>query len=106
MLKRSFRLAKKDMDRIYKKGQKAAQDLFVVRYLPNRSSHARFSVIISKKVLAKAVDRNQAKRKIYNLISSQEANWNNKFFDIALTLKRYDETNLASSLLQTLERVR
>ena len=106
MLKRSFRLAKKDIDRIYKKGQKAAQELFVVRFVSNRSGHARFSVIISKKVLAQATDRNQAKRKIYNLISAQETIWNNKFFDIALTLKRYDEANIASSLTQALERVR
>ncbi len=98
MLARNFRLKKNDMDRIYKKGQRVAQDLFLVRYLPNRAGHSRFSVVISKKVLAKAHDRNHAKRQIYQLIWQAKDLWQTKSLDIALVLKKYQEEKISADI--------
>jgi ribonuclease P protein component len=103
MLARSFRLQKKDIERIYKKGQSLRQENFLIRYLVNRSGHCRFSVVISKKVLALATDRNAAKRQIYQIISRSEALYKTKAQDVAIIVKRYEGKNLEESLKQVFE---
>jgi ribonuclease P protein component len=105
MLARSFRLQKKDFDRIYKKGQTARQDLFLLRYIPNRASHCRFSVVIAKKIVAHAVDRNQIKRKVYQIIFDSTALWENKSLDIAFILKKVDSEHLESAVKKILQEI-
>jgi ribonuclease P protein component len=105
MLARSFRLQKKDFDRIYKKGQTARQDLFLLRYLPNRAGHSRFSVVIAKKVVAHAVDRNQIKRKVYQIIFDSAVLWQNKGLDIAFILKKVDAERLESTVKKILQEI-
>jgi len=105
MLSRNLRLRKNDVERIYKKGRSVSLDLFLVRYLPNRTSHARFCVVISKKVLPLAVDRNHTKRQIYTLIQQSEALWKNKCLDIALVLKRYKKEEISANVVKILEQI-
>jgi ribonuclease P protein component len=63
MFERAWRLTRKrDLERVYKQGRTAATSHFFVRVLPNRSSHPRFTVVIGKKVMKKAVVRNRLKR--------------------------------------------
>ena len=104
MLKRSLRLQKKDIDRIYKKGRSFPRDFLIVRYVPNRAGHSRFCVIISKKVIALANDRNQAKRKVYQVIGDNQELWQKKEFDLAFTFKKYGEPQAAAieSLIKTI----
>ncbi|MEI6039941.1 MAG: ribonuclease P protein component [Candidatus Berkelbacteria bacterium] len=106
MLTRSFRLQKKDMERIYKKGRNFRQDLFLIRFLPNRAGHSRFSVVISKKVLALATARNQFKRKAYQIISESETLWKDKAFDFALILKKAEKENLEESIKNIFKEVK
>lgn len=102
---RSLRLRKNDIERIYKKGRNVSLDLFLVRFLPNHTSHARFCVVISKKVLPLAVDRNHTKRQIYSLIQKSEVLWKNKSLDIALVLKRYKKEEINPNVIKILEQI-
>ena len=100
MLKRSFRLNKRDIDRIYKEGRSFSFDSFVVRFFPNRASHARFSVVISKKVLPLAVDRNHTKRQIFLVISDHKELWQDKNLDIALILKKFNSDSVTNTSIE------
>ena len=97
MLKRSFRLGKNEMDRIYKKGRSFARDFFVVRFTPNRAGHCRFAVVISKKVLAKAVDRNSTKRQVYLAIGDHQDLWQDQSFDIAFVFKKLGQGQMPAN---------
>lgn len=98
MLKKSYRLAKSDVERTYKKGRAFTQDFILVRFLPNRANHCRFAVVIPKKVLAKAVDRNCAKRMVYNYLSKNTALWQNKNLDISFSFRRFVAEELPTIL--------
>jgi len=104
MLKKSYRLRKQDVERVYKKGKSLNQDFVLMRFLPNRAAHARFAVIIPKKVLAHATDRNRARRLIFNFLEAN-APVLNKGFDITLSFRKAPgaDTNLA--LTQLLEKI-
>lgn len=102
MLIRSLRLTKKDVERVYKKGRTVKIDHILVRFLPNRTSHTRFCVVISKKVLPLAVSRNRAKRKIYELIQKSENLWQGKNIDVALVLKQYKKDEIEPNIIKIL----
>lgn len=90
MIARIFRLQKKDIEKIFKKGQVVRFNDFLVRYAPNRTKHARFAIVIPKKTLAKAHDRNRARRLIYEFILNNQVLWNNKNLDLALFMRKVD----------------
>lgn len=87
MLAKPFRLTKRDMDRLYKKGANLRQDFIFARVLANRTDHCRFAVVISKKVLAQATDRNRLRRLIYQDLARLKAKWQNQHLDLALNIK-------------------
>lgn len=88
MLKKTFRLNKSSIERIYKKGRSFKEGVFLVRYLSNNTDHPRFAVIISKAILPKASARNRLRRMTYIAIEKQKYLKNT---DIALTFKRVIE---------------
>ena len=106
MLARSFRLQKKDIDRIYKKGKVLRQDSFLVRILLNPTGHCRFSVVISKKVLPKAHDRNRAKRLVYEFLQKNQNLYQNLHLDIALFPKNFHEENTLLTLNKILSELK
>ncbi|AKM82249.1 TPA: ribonuclease P protein component [Candidatus Berkelbacteria bacterium] len=69
MLARSFRLKKREIDRVYKKSNRFFEDFLLVRTLPNTAKHSRFAVIIPKAVVAKSVNRSRLKRKTTEAIT-------------------------------------
>lgn len=71
MLKRKYRVGREDFAEVMKNGGKISTDPFFVRYKKNTNSKAPFrcSVIVSKKIASKAVDRNNFRRRVYNAIN-------------------------------------
>ena len=80
MLPKTQRLASNRIEHILKKGKTTAQhrqaggsgkngkSCFIIKYLPNRQTKSRFCVIVSIKVLPKAVERNRLRRQIFEIL--------------------------------------
>lgn len=63
MRARDARLVNKaDFDRVFAANQRAKTDYVVVMARPNEKSHPRLGMVIPKRLLARAVDRNRMKR--------------------------------------------
>lgn len=104
MLKKSYRLTKNEIERLFKKGRSFPQDFVLVRFMPNRTDHCRFAVIISKKVMAKATDRNQARRLVYATLEQKKVLWQNKNFDIAFSFRQFND-KMSEVLTTALEKL-
>lgn len=53
---------------VYRKGKTVRFGTISIRYCPNpRRKHSRIAVVVSKKVAKKAVDRNQIRRRLYEV---------------------------------------
>lgn len=97
MLSRNYRLRKKEVERLFKKGQFKKGANFTIKYLKNRAGHFRVAIVIPKKVIAKATDRNRLKRKIAETLNEQQLG----AIDICLTLKnQIGEDNLAKAICE------
>ncbi|MFZ2154471.1 MAG: ribonuclease P protein component [Candidatus Moraniibacteriota bacterium] len=85
MLAKKNRITQKnEFDLLYKKGSSLKFEYLKISFLPNQLAHNRLAVVISKKVSAKANQRNYLKRKLKSLFFN---NLNNKglFYDILIT---------------------
>jgi ribonuclease P protein component len=51
-----------DFDRVFADNQRARTDYVMVMARPNQVGHARLGMVIPKRLLARAVDRNRVKR--------------------------------------------
>ena len=87
MLKKEFRIvSNKDFQRIYQKGKFFTNKDFVVKFLPNRFSFPRVGIVVSKKKVKKAVERNKLKRQLREVIRSEFSNLK-EGFDIVVILR-------------------
>jgi ribonuclease P protein component len=69
MFAKKYRITKKeDFDLIFRKGRSFYADFFMVKILRNDLGFSRFSVLVSKKVSLKAVERNAVKRKLREIL--------------------------------------
>jgi ribonuclease P protein component len=60
---RDARLVKKsDFDRVFAENQRARTDYVLVMVRPNQVGYPRLGMVIAKRLLARAVDRNRVKR--------------------------------------------
>jgi len=74
MLARKFKIGSTPrIEHILKKGRYVKSRLFRLKYLRSRLSHSRFSLVISKRIGRKAVERNTVRRRVYEAI---RRNWN------------------------------
>jgi ribonuclease P protein component len=115
MFERAWRLTRKrDLDRVYKQGKSAATNHFFVRCLPNRYGHPRFTVVIGKKVVRKAVVRNRLKRitrqALQELIAQELFFAKIKNMDCLVTIHRtpeapYELSRLKGEIEQCFERL-
>lgn len=53
---------KTDFDRVFAENQRARTDYLMVMARPNRAGYPRLGMIVAKRLLARAVDRNRVKR--------------------------------------------
>ena len=105
MLPKSYRLRKKEVERTYKKVKIINFSNLIVRYFPNRAQHARFALVIPKKVIAKATARNRQKRLIFDYLEKNPALWQNKNFDIMLSFKRELGDRITEAINQIMEKI-
>ena len=68
--KKSRLVKKRDIDRVFRKGRRAAQDFVFVNSLANNLSYHRAVVIVGTKSGLKAVGRNLLKRRAREVLSS------------------------------------
>ncbi len=71
---RSHRLVTKaDFKSVFDKSNKVSQRCLLVLFKPNQQSHARLGLVIGKRAIHRAVDRNRTKRVLReSFIKSQE----------------------------------
>jgi ribonuclease P protein component len=55
-------VSKADFDRVFAENQRARTDFLLVMACPNPVGHPRLGMVIAKRLLARAVDRNRVKR--------------------------------------------
>lgn len=97
MLGREFRISTgKEYNNIYKGGKRIPGRYIILFYQPNSLGINRFGVVTSKKV-GKAVARNQAKRRLREIIKKNELD--KKGFDIII-VARYNIGGVTSELLE------
>ncbi|MFA6027381.1 MAG: ribonuclease P protein component [Patescibacteria group bacterium] len=87
MLARKYRLFKEeDYKQAYKKGKFFSTPYFNIKYSPNCLGHARLGIVVSKRTLPKAVDRNKQKRRVRAIWGK---NWQEtvKKYDIIILIK-------------------
>jgi ribonuclease P protein component len=66
MLRKRERLSRDAFNRFFSAGKRYHTTLFQCMYSPHNTFHA--SVVVSKKVLRHAVDRNKLKRRTYDIL--------------------------------------
>lgn len=68
MIAKKFKIPKKHIPLILKKGESFDSKLYVVRFWENKVGFPRFRIIVSTKFAKKAVDRNKTRRQIYEIL--------------------------------------
>lgn len=66
MLRKKERLKRKEFDRFFSTGTRYHSSALQVVYTPHNSFHA--SVVVPKKIVRKAVQRNKLRRRIYDIL--------------------------------------
>lgn len=69
MLSKKNRISSRQLlKKLFKKGKQYKNNNFIFKFLPSIEPISKFSIVISKKVATKAVDRNKLRRQIYDSI--------------------------------------
>ncbi len=100
MLKKNLRLDQKAFAKVLKNGRRMEENGLSVKFLPNRLNHPRFGLVLSKKVLKLATDRNLLRRQIFEIIQANLAE-NQINFDIIFLL-RHDLSTKTFTELKTI----
>lgn len=107
MLNKSQRISKNQISWIHKKGKRFANEYFNVKFLLNKLEHSRYSIVVSKKNVNKAVDRNFLRRQLYEVIRQMPQNDN--CLDYIIMIKpavlELDFTQKKSAIEQTIKQI-
>ncbi len=68
MLKRAYRVSKKEFDIVIETGKAVHSDFFWLRYVKSQEIATKIAVIAPKKIAKTAVLRNKIRRKVYEAI--------------------------------------
>ncbi len=69
MLSKKNRISNRQLlKKLFEKGKQYKNSHFVFKFLPSIEPISKFSVVVSKKVAPKAVDRNKLRRRIFDCI--------------------------------------
>ncbi len=85
MLKKNQRISKNQVSWLQKKGYRFSNEFFSVKFLLNKETFCRYSVVVSKKTLNLAVDRNLLRRQLYEIIRGNPEP--NQHLDYLITVK-------------------
>lgn len=69
MLSKKERLTRQDFSRFFSSGRRYHSSFFTLVYTPSPALHA--SVVVPKKVVPKAVDRNTIRRRLYSTLRGE-----------------------------------
>jgi len=95
MLSRKYSIKKQDFYKIYKLCRFVNAYNFVIKTHPNFKKYSQFAVVISKKIIPKAVDRNRTRRIIKSWILKQfDEITKGKFIIITLRKNILESENL------------
>ena len=75
MFKKSYRLNTSLFKEVFTFGETYKTNLFLVKFKKNNIKHSRFSVVVSKKIIKKAHERNQIKRRMYHALKEVYNNY-------------------------------
>jgi len=65
MLAKKFRLTRKQVNIVYRKGKSTSLGIISIKAYANKLEYSRFSVIIPKSLIKKVVERNRLRRIIF-----------------------------------------
>lgn len=105
MFSKNYKITqKKEFDLIHKKGTVFHSDYLKVFILPNNLSYSRFSIIVSKAVSNKAVERNKIKRRLRNIFFNLNIPINSSIDTLVKTMPGIEkiETNVLKEKFETL----
>ena len=66
MISKKYRLSRKEIGRVHKKGRKISIGNIAIKYLFNNLEYSRWAINIPTATMKKATDRNRLRRIIYN----------------------------------------
>ena len=71
MLSKKNRISNRQLlKKLFEKGKQYKNNNFIFKFLPSIEPISKFSVVVSKKVASKAVDRNKLRRQIFDCIQN------------------------------------
>ena len=110
MLKKANRLLKKkDFDAVWQKGRSSYDKILGIKAIPSELRSNRFGIMVGLKVSKKAVERNNIKRRIREMLRAESGKLKIGF-DIVITVlpaaKSLDFKELQASLIFNLKRLR
>ena len=88
MISTKARVPRQSIPYILKKGNSYHSELFIIRHTKNDGHNSRYRVIISKKLLREAVDRNKLRRQVYEAIRKNDKESAKQGQDIILIPKK------------------
>lgn len=95
MLAKKYRLCRKEINRVYKKGKSRNFGLTGLKFIENRENILRFAIVVPASVVKKANLRNRLRRIIYDQIGKrQEIKSKSVGKDIVIRLYRPPESEL------------
>jgi len=107
MLKKTQRISTNHISWLLKKGFRFNNDFFSVKFQLNKGPANRYSVVISKKIAALAVERNLLRRQLYEILRKLPAPQTTG--DYMLIVKPYLKTlsfeKKEAAILQTLQQI-
>jgi len=72
MLAKKFRLSRRQVNIVYRKGKSTSFGSISIKFYPNGLEFPRFSVIIPKSVVKKVVERNRLRRIIFEELGKNQ----------------------------------
>ncbi len=100
MLGKKYRLTRKQINQLYRKGKSRNAGLLGIKFAPNNLEYSRYAVVIPKKVVALPTDRNRLKRIIYQRIEETKPSQNSDI--IIRVFKAEDEAIISSKIKEIL----
>lgn len=98
MLAKNERLSRVDFSSFLKAGKRFHSDVATVVYSPSPALHG--SVVISKKVFKRAVDRNLARRRVYATLKAVTRHDNHTGVYIVILKPTYKQLTKVQSLVE------
>lgn len=110
MLRKKYRLPKKDGAIVFKEGRVTKDVLFLIKSKKNNFSYSRFAFVVPLKIEKKSTKRNKIRRKVYEILRHQYK-FIKKGFDVLIILqdpgiskKKYSE--IEKELKNTLKKAK